>query len=241
MKPAFVLSPENAAAVADICRRLDGLPLAIELVASRVADASNRPRSSAGSWIGCRSWVPAAAACRLGSGPCSGAIDWSYDLLTRTRSRHSSLGWPCSRAVAPWSPPRRSAIRRASWGSTPSTGSPPWSIGACCGRQPTPADPGSRCSQTIRDYGLDRLTIEDSMSTIGRRHSAYFRDLGEIAEAHFLGPDRGEWLDRFEAEADNVRGTLRRIIGVRRCRDRPAAGVRHLAFLAAARVPARGS
>ena len=207
-RPSFSLSPENAAAVADICQRLDGLPLAIELVASRV-----------------RMLEPAEILVRLvarlpvldtgGSGAparqrtLQGAIDWSYDLLPAqerllfARLAVFSGGCTLESAEAVCNPQGElgldtfdgigSLVDRSLLRQTGETGRSRFQM-----------------LQTIRDYGLDRLSVDGSETTTGQRHSAYFRDLGEVAGPHFLGPDQAEWLERFEAEADNVRATLRR-------------------------------
>ncbi len=67
-----------------------------------------------------------------------------------------------------------------------------------------------RMLETLRDYGLRRLTTMGQVEATGRRHATYFRDLAETAETHFLRPDQADWLDQFESEADNVRGALQR-------------------------------
>ena len=62
--------------------------------------------------------------------------------------------------------------------------------------------------ETIREYGIDRLTTDGTLATIAGRHLRYFRDLAEAAEPYFLGRDQGVWLDQFEAERDNLRAAL---------------------------------
>ncbi len=52
------------------------------------------------------------------------------------------------------------------------------------------------------------------MDAVGARHIGYYRDLAEVAEAHFMGPEQVAWLDRFEREHDNVRTALSRVLKV---------------------------
>jgi tetratricopeptide (TPR) repeat protein len=69
--------------------------------------------------------------------------------------------------------------------------------------------------ETIREYGHDRLEADDTLDVIAARHLGYYRDLAEVAEAGFLGPEQVSWLDRFEREHDNVRAALSRALATR--------------------------
>src|SRR5205823_12179025 len=63
--------------------------------------------------------------------------------------------------------------------------------------------------ETIREFGLDRLTESGDLTAAHAAHAAYFLQLAETAEPHFVAPDQLLWLDRIEHEHDNVRAALR--------------------------------
>ena len=130
--PTFTLTPGNAAAVAQICRRLHGIPLAIELAAARI------PTLSAGqiltrldhafALLG-RQGPPDASAEPSRQQTLWAALEWSHSLLAPPRSGCSSAGWRSSPAASPWRRPRPCAPMTAwrpsrSWGCWPA-----WKIG----------------------------------------------------------------------------------------------------------------
>jgi predicted ATPase/class 3 adenylate cyclase len=210
-EPAFEITNENAPAVAEICVRLDGLPLAIELAASRVrllepgeilARLEQRlPLLTAGG-----------ANLPERQRTLRGAIDWSYELLER---------------------PQRSLFRRLSifaGGCTLPAVEAVCNPGGELGldtldgmaslvdqsllRRTTHAGGETRFGmlQTIREFGHDQLETEGSLDEIGLRHLRYFRDLAELGEPQFVGPDQTGWLERFDREQDNVRSALSRAV-----------------------------
>ena len=62
--------------------------------------------------------------------------------------------------------------------------------------------------ETIREYGLDRLSASGESNEIAQRHLAWFRDLAGQAEPHFVELDQVRWADRFDLDRDNVRLAL---------------------------------
>ncbi|HEX9640255.1 MAG TPA: tetratricopeptide repeat protein, partial [Candidatus Krumholzibacteria bacterium] len=216
-KPAFSITKETASAVAEICVRLDGLPLAIELAASRIrilGPTEIQARLQQHLSVLARGGIDVPARQRT----LRGTIDWSYQLLNPAEQtlfvRLAIFAGGCTLEAA-------EAVCNPSGELGPETID---GIAALVDhslvRQTT--DGGeSRFGmlETIREYGHDRLAANDGLDTVGRRHLGYFRDLAAIGERHFVGPEQARWLDRFEREHDNVRGALRRAVDERDADD----------------------
>jgi len=200
--PGFRLDDETASAVAEICRRLDGLPLAIELAASRVRtlpaqEIARRLDDRFGLLTsGSRTALPRQQTLRA-------TIDWSYDLLS--------------------SPERILLARLSVFAGT-------WGIDAAeavCGDEPLDpqrvldlvsrlADrclvmaerghaPRFRLLETIRDYARERLEEAGPTDQMRRRHAAHFLALAETAGKQ---PASSERLGALEEAADDIRSAL---------------------------------
>jgi predicted ATPase len=204
--PGFELTGGNAQAVAEICRRLDGLPLAIELAAARV-----------------RLLPPQALLPRLGqqfSLLTSGArdlperqrtlrstLDWSYGLLSASEQvMFARLGV----FAGPFSLPAAEAVGAGSPDPAPAMG--PGlvleTLGSLVDSSLVQADtrggePRFALLETIRAYALERLGDGDWVQAHDR-HAAYFLALAEPAAAEFAGRGQLAWLDRLEAEHDDL-------------------------------------
>jgi len=209
----FAVTPENAQVIADICVRLDGLPLAIELAAARIRLLA--PEVMLGR-LERRLPLLTHGAQDLPARQRTlrDAIAWSYELLT-----------PAEQALF-----RRLAIfvggctlEAAEATATAEVGDRRWTLTAddvldgvesliaksLVRRVPGPGG-ASRITmlETIREYGLELLAENGELHTMRRWHSTYFLDLAERAEPGMRGPDQIVWLDRLEAEHDNFRGAL---------------------------------
>ena len=205
-RAGFALTPENATAIAQICARLDGIPLAIELAAARV-----------------QAMTPAEIAARLddqfrllSSGRRTAverhqtlrrAIDWSYDLLSdderRVLQRLSVFAGGCTldaaEAVAADDDidaldvlehlatlVRRSLV-----------------VADQLGEQTR-----YRLLETIRQYAQDRLEESGETDAVGRRHATHYSSLAEEAGPHLRAADQLAWIARLAPEIDNLRVAL---------------------------------
>ncbi|MFF1923166.1 ATP-binding protein [Streptomyces sp. NPDC058221] len=207
-------SAHDAEAVAEICRRLDGLPLAIELAAARlrvlgprqIADRlDDRFRLLTG---GSRTVLPRQQTLRA-------VVDWSWDLLDedeRTALRQVSVfagGWdlPAAEAVVTTAsgPARHTAADTADV------------IGALIDKSLVVAAPAAdgrmryRLLETIHEYAIERCAeTPDIRAAAGRAHTAYFLALVEEAEPKLRSADQLPWIQRLETDLDNIRAALHR-------------------------------
>lgn len=221
-QPGFALTAANAPAVVQICHRLDGIPLALELAAARIkllpaeqiaARLDDRFRLLTG---GSRTALPRRQTLRA-------LVDWSYDLLSE---------------------PERVLLRRLS------VFAGGWTLDAAesvttLDSRPDPVDKGSsqfpllflrredvldllarlvdksllvadaravsaryRMLETIRQYAWERLAEAGEGMPVRSQHLGYYFDLAKQAEAHLTSAARKPWLERLEAEHDNLRAAL---------------------------------
>ena len=206
-RPGFELTIANAAAVAEICRRLDGLPLALQLAAARLTVLS-----------------PAALLARLERrlplltrGPrdlperqqtLRAAIAWSYDLLGAAEQR-------LFRQLAVYAGGFTLEAVEALTEGGPDEIDPLEAISTLVGQsvvfvQPLEeTTPRYRMLETIREFGLERLEASGEGGQTRRRHAEFFRDLAERAEPMLLGTaGQHTWMAELEREHDNMRAAL---------------------------------
>jgi predicted ATPase/class 3 adenylate cyclase len=198
--PSLQLTQQNAAAVASICRRLDGIPLAIELAAARVRAISIENIAARLDdrfsllTRGDTTALPRQQTLRA-------LIDWSFDLLTQPE-----------RALL-----RRLAVFAGGW-----TLEAAEVVGA--GGEVAKAEVLSlltnlvekslvaleadgeryRLLETMRQYALERLDESGEGDAVRARHLDFFLALAEQASSQLVGPDQGAWLARLALEADNL-------------------------------------
>jgi non-specific serine/threonine protein kinase len=204
----FAVDDANAAAVAAVCARLDGIPLALELAAARLGSLSvpeissrldQRFRLLTG---GSRTALPRHQTLRA-------LIDWSYDLLNPLeqlvldRLSVFAGGWTLQAAEA----------------VTSRGDSADWQVldrlAALIDKSLVQAEDigGStryRLLETVRQYGAERLALRPGAELEETRsaHRDYYLALVETASAHLRGRDEAAWLDRLEVEFDNIRAAL---------------------------------
>ena len=201
LKPDFALTSENANAISEICIRLDGLPLAIELAAARIpllppeALLKRLDRRLKLLTSGAREADERQQTLRK-------TIEWSYDLLTaeeqRLFARLAIFAGGCTLEAAEEICDadldtlavlvERSLLRTA---SVPS------------------GEPRFPMLATIREYALERLAAAGEDVEYQQRHSAWFLALAEKAAGGLSGgADQAAWLERIAAEHDNIRAAL---------------------------------
>ena len=206
-KPAFALTTDNARAIVEICARLDGLPLAIELAAARIRQFT--AQTLAADLVQERgNPLPL-----LRSGPrdlptrqqtLQNAIAWSYDLLTPTKQqlfRRLAVfvgGWTLDAAAAVCDLDRGLGLDVLDEMQV--------LLGQSLVRQEQGLDGKPRFTmlETIREYALEQLGTSGELEKLGQRHATFFLMLAEAAHK----PQEVTWLARLEAEHPNLRAAL---------------------------------
>ena len=205
-RDGFVLTPENSAAIAEICRRLDGVPLAIELAAARLrtisvdeiaARLTDRFALLTG---GSRTALPRHQTLQA-------TMDWSHELLPPA----AKCLW---RRLAVFSGGFRFEAAEAICSDDLLDQTEVLDLLALLldsSLVQVHEDAGERRYQlleTIRDYGLRKLEEAGETETFQRRHLEWFLALARRAEPEWRGANQGAWLDRLEADLGNVRAAL---------------------------------
>ena len=199
-QPQFRLTERNAAAVTDICRRLDGIPLALELAAARLralsveniaARLEDRFRLLGG---GARTALPRQQTLRA-------LIDWSYDLLTeKERILFRRL------AVFAGGFTLEAAELVCAGGDiedaelldllTQLADKSLVAVESETGRY--------RLLETVRQYAQERLVESGEEATMRAQHLAFYVDFAEKARPELLGPQQGAWLARLDLDRENL-------------------------------------
>ena len=200
VRPDFELTAENAAAVAELVRRLDGLPLAIELVASRVRllpipEILDRLDTAA-----LRGGVDLPERQRT----LDGAIAWSHDLLDApVQELFARLAVFAGGADL-------AQIERvcSDIGIDVLDGLAELVDQGLLRQVAGAARARFRTLYVIREYAFARLAASGSGDAVHRLHLAAYVDWAEGIVPHLMGADRKEWLDRFDADHDNVRSAI---------------------------------
>jgi predicted ATPase/class 3 adenylate cyclase len=229
VRTGFSVTDQNAPALASVCSRLDGIPLAIELAAARVRSLSveeingkldQRFRLLTG---GSRTALPRQQTLRS-------LIDWSYDLLgdaEKALIRRLSVfagGWTLEAAEATCSDDERGTATDERAQTVQRPASRPLSMDvdrdvvldlltSLCDKNLLVAEQQEgatryRLLETVRQYARERLLESGEGDVWRRRHLECFLALAEEAEPHLAGADQAAWLERLEREHDNLRAAL---------------------------------
>jgi predicted ATPase/class 3 adenylate cyclase len=207
VRPDFAVTEANAADVAAICRRLDGLPLAIELAASRIKLLAPRALLAR---LGHSLGLAAAEAGRpLRQQTLRNTVAWSYDLLTPHvagvfRSMSVFAGGYDLDALA--------AV--AAGGDGPGERDPLQlaadlqDVSLITVTEGADGEPRLGMLETIREYARERLAQAGELDETQRRHAEYYTAFAERSREQLGGPAHLIALDRLEAEHDNLRAAL---------------------------------
>lgn len=207
VRPGFALTAENAAAVAGIVARLDGLPLAIELAAARV-----------------RLFPPAVLLARLEASLLGILVGGTRDLPERQRTIRATIGW----SVDLLEPPEARLFRRLGVFANGLTIEAAEAVAATAfadaidiltgleslldksliTRLPVEEEPRFGMLETPRAYALEQLAATGEELIACRAHFEYYLALAEAAAPHLRGPKQAAWLTLLAADENNLRAAL---------------------------------
>jgi len=203
----FTITTDNGAWIAEICRRLDGIPLAIELAAARVRTLSvqqiaqrldDRFRLLTG---GSRTAPPRQQTL-------SSTLDWSYDLLSmkeqKVMQRLSVFAGGGTLEAAE----SICADEGVEAGGVLDLLSHLVDKSLVVVDKPEGGETRYRLLETIRQYAGEKLVESGEADESKNRHLNYFVQLAEQAQLHLFRPGQFAWINRFEAEHDNIRAAL---------------------------------
>ena len=204
--PTFALTTGNAADIAAICRRLDGIPLAIELAASRVRTLT--PVQIAGRLDDLLGLL----ARQTGGGPARhrtlrATLDWSYALLSqhermllgRLAVFAGSFTLEAAEEICAGEGLRREQVLDLLAGLEDKS---------LVEATPAAGQVRFRLHETIRQYAAEKLAETAEAALIRVRHLEFYGRLATEIAPRLTGPESAAWLDRLDAEHDNVRAAL---------------------------------
>lgn len=195
-RPDFQITRSNAAAVTNLCRLLEGIPLALELVAARaqaLTPTQMRDRLADRFALVTR---------RRGEGgerhqSLWAALAWSYDLLGPDLQRFFAGlsvfrgGWTAEAAEAVCEEPQAleflTQLRERS----------------LIVLEESPVEMRFRMLETLRQFAAEHVAAAQA-AALGRRRAVFFRELADAAAPSLTGPQQGQWLDRLEADRENL-------------------------------------
>ena len=205
VRPDFMVTNDNAPAVAEICVRLDGLPLAIELAAARIRILS--PQAMLGR-IERRLALVAGGARDLPARQQTlrGAIAWSHDMLDEAdRALFAGLSVFVGGAAL-------DAIERVCGDLLNGE-----ALDALAGlvdksllrqREGPEYEPRFEMLETIREFALEQATERNELDALRQRHADHYLEVATLAGSQVMGSAKRSWLDRLEADHENLRAAL---------------------------------
>jgi predicted ATPase/DNA-binding SARP family transcriptional activator len=231
VRPHFTLTDDNAAAIAQVCRRLDGIPLAIELAAARVR-ALNSEQIAARLDDRFRLLIGGSRTALPRQQTLLATIDWSYGLLTepeRMLLRRLSVfvdGWTLEAVEEVVSSEWQEADSRGASNSSSEASHPLATshlpradildtLSHLVDKSLVVADGAGAAEaaryhllETMRQYAREKLLESNETNAIRDRHLSFFLRLAEEAEPHLTGPAQATWFARLERDYANLRAAL---------------------------------
>ncbi len=204
--PSFQITNTNGPAVAEICHRLDGLPLALELAAARV---KLLPVSALLARLGSRLAVLSGGARDLPTRhqTLRATIDWSYHLLLPAEqvvfARLGVFVGGCTLEAV-------DAVCGTGDRSFDALDTLQSLVDKSLVRVAADTDTRPRFTmlETIREYAVEQLQARDDKEDTYQRHAAYYVQFVERAERELVGPEQVQWLNHLAVEHDNIRHAL---------------------------------
>ncbi|MGH3098206.1 MAG: ATP-binding protein [Streptosporangiales bacterium] len=201
--PEFEVGERDAPVVAEICRELDGIPLALELAAAR-ANVLTVQQIATG--LGDSLALPASRTSAPRQQTLPATMGWSYDLLLPDEQRMLRR---LSVFAGGWTLPAAAAVGLDA-GSGPAALALVSSLvdKSLVSTREHGGEVRYLLLYTIRRYAYGKLHASGEHTAAEAAHTAYFLQLAERAEPGLYGPDQVTWLDRLDAEIDNLRAAL---------------------------------
>jgi predicted ATPase len=206
VRPGFEVDADTVGPVVEICRRLDGMPLAIELAAARMrslpvtevaARLGDRFRLLTG---GSRAALPRHQTLRA-------VVSWSWELLSDAEAALADRA-----AVFPGGVSAEAATAVCAGGAVHPADVPDL-LAALADKsllQQLPGvEPRYRMLETLREFGAERLAAAGEVAAVKRAHALHFLAVAEEADPHLRGPDQLEWYGKLITERDNLTAAMR--------------------------------
>ena len=202
-RPELSVDEEEDSAIARICGRLDGLPLALEMAASRMAIFAPRALE-----------VRLAEGLALSEGPrdlperqrtLHATIDWSYQLLARDEQ-------VLFRSLAPFVGGVRVDSAKSLWGPLSVEGLISLTEKSLLGRREDPdGEPRFSMLETVREFALARAAADGLTESMAAAHAEHYCELTDRAAPELLGKNQRRWVETLEQENPNLRAALDRL------------------------------
>jgi non-specific serine/threonine protein kinase len=204
--PGFALTDQNAKIVGEICRRLDGIPLALELAAARAkvlavdqirARLDDRFKLLTG---GNRTALPRQQTLRA-------TIQWSHDLLAEREQEFLRRLAPF---VGGWSLDGATAVVEENGDEFETLDLLTLLVdkSLVVVDRSSPESTRYRLLESVREFALERLEQSGELSAVRGRHLEYYLGLAERSEQELVGPNQGAWFETLETENENLLAAL---------------------------------